>query len=108
VDFVGCFSNVVSKIEILILHQSTQVLYSKSLAIVSDPNGIRTRVTEMNLIPNSLHVLQEYLLAAAVIEFCGPAIDVARDSLSGFKGTVILQTIRDAGRPGRVRRMARR
>ena len=47
VDFSGCFSNIVSKIERLILNQSTQVLYSKSLATVIDPNGIRTRVTAM-------------------------------------------------------------
>jgi hypothetical protein len=36
-------------------------------------------------------------LAAAVIEFCGPAVGVAGDSLSGFKSAVIFQKIRDAG-----------
>jgi hypothetical protein len=39
------------------------------------------------------------LLTAAVIKFCGPAVSVAGDSLSGFKGAVIFQEIRDAGRP---------
>ena len=50
-------------------------------------------------IPNPLHVLEQNLLAAAVIEFRGPAVGVAGDSLSGFKGAVIFQKIRDAGRP---------
>jgi hypothetical protein len=49
-------------------------------------------------IPNPLHVLQKDLLAAAVIEFRGPAVGVAGDSLSGFKGAVIFQKIRDACR----------
>ena len=48
---------------------------------------------------NPLHVLEEDLLAAAVIKFRGPAVGVAGDSLSGFQGTVIFQKIRDAGRP---------
>jgi hypothetical protein len=40
-------------------------------------------------IPNSLHVLEQHLLAAPVIEFCGPAVDVAGDSLGGFQGAII-------------------
>ena len=48
---------------------------------------------------NPLHVLEEDLLAAAVIKFRGPAVGVAGDSLSRFKSTVILQEIRDAGCP---------
>jgi hypothetical protein len=36
------------------------------------------------LVPNPLHVLEQNLLAAAVVEFCGPAVGVAGDSLSGF------------------------
>jgi hypothetical protein len=51
------------------------------------------------LISNPLHIFEQDLLAAAVIEFRGPAIGVASDSLSGFKGAVIFQKIRDAGRP---------
>jgi hypothetical protein len=47
---------------------------------------------------NPLHVLEKHLLAAAVIKLCGPAVGVAGDSLSGFKGAVIFQKIRDAGR----------
>jgi hypothetical protein len=50
------------------------------------------------LIPNPLHVFEQNLLTA-VIEFCGSAVGVASDSLSGFKGAVIFQKIRDAGRP---------
>jgi hypothetical protein len=49
-------------------------------------------------IVNPLHVLQKDLLAAAVIEFRGPAVSMAGDSLSGLKGAVIFQKIRDAGR----------
>ena len=60
----------------------------------------RTRHLERNAeLGISLHVLEENLLAAAVIEFRGPAVGVAGDSLSGFKGAVIFQKIRDAGRP---------
>jgi hypothetical protein len=47
----------------------------------------------------SLHILEQYLLSAAVIKLCGSAIGVASDSLSGFKGAFIFQKIRDAGRP---------
>ena len=48
---------------------------------------------------NPLHVLEQNLLAAAVIEFRGPAVGVAGDPLSGFQGAVIFQKIRDTGRP---------
>jgi len=37
-------------------------------------------------------------LAAAVVEFCGPAIGVAGDALSGFQGAVIFHEIPDSGR----------
>jgi hypothetical protein len=50
------------------------------------------------LMPNPLHVLEQNFLASAVIEFRRSAVSVAGDSLSGFKGTVIFQKIRDAGR----------
>ena len=43
-------------------------------------------------------------MVAAVIEFRRPAIRVAGDALSGFKGAVIFQKICDAGGPKRVRR----
>ena len=43
-----------------------------------------------------------------VIEFCGPAVGVAGDSLSGFKSAVIFQKIRDAGRPEGGRRIVSR
>ena len=49
-------------------------------------------------IPNPLHVLEQNLLTAAVIEFRGPAAGMAGDPLSGFKGAVIFQKIREAGR----------
>jgi hypothetical protein len=51
-----------------------------------------------NLVPNPLHIFEENLLTAAVIKFGGSAVCVAGDSLSGFKGAVIFQKIRDAGR----------
>ena len=38
---------------------------------------------------NSFHILQKHLLAAAVVEFGGPAVGMAGYSLSGFKGAVI-------------------
>jgi hypothetical protein len=38
-------------------------------------------------------------LAAAVVKLGGPAVGVAGDSLSGLKGAVIFQKIRDASRP---------
>ena len=44
---------------------------------------------ERSLVVNPLHVLDQYLLAAAVIEFRGPAVRVTGDSLSGFQGTVV-------------------
>ena len=53
----------------------------------------------MHSVPNPLHVLQQNLLAAAVIEFRGSAVGVARNPLRGFKGAVIFEKIRDAGRP---------
>jgi hypothetical protein len=47
-------------------------------------------------IPNPLHILEQNSLTAAVIEFRGPAVGVAGDALSGFKGPVIFQKIRNA------------
>jgi len=47
----------------------------------------------------SLHIFEQNLLSAAVIEFRGPAVGMAGDPLRGFKGAVIFQKIRDAGRP---------
>ena len=48
-------------------------------------------------IANPLHVLEQNLLATAVIEFRGSAVGVAGDSLSGFKGAVIFKKIGDTG-----------
>jgi len=59
-------------------------------------------------ISNTLHVFEQNLLAAAVIEFCGPTIGVASDSLCGLKSAVVLEKIRDAGRPEGVRRIVSR
>jgi hypothetical protein len=39
-------------------------------------------------------------------QFGRPAVGVSSDSLSGFKGAIIFEKIRDAGGPGRVQRMA--
>jgi hypothetical protein len=50
------------------------------------------------LITNPLHVLEQSLLTAAVIELRCAAVGMAGDSLSGFQGAVIFQKIRDAGR----------
>ena len=47
----------------------------------------------------SFPYLRGNLLTAAVIKLGGPAVGMAGDSLSGFKGVVIFQKIRDAGRP---------
>ena len=45
----------------------------------------------------SLHVFEENFLSAAVLEFRGPAVGVAGNSLGGFKSAVIFQKICDAG-----------
>jgi hypothetical protein len=50
-------------------------------------------------VPNPFHIFEQNLLTAAVIEFRSPAVGMAGDSLSGFKGAIIFQKIRDAGRP---------
>jgi hypothetical protein len=43
------------------------------------------------LVPNSLHVLEENLLTAAIIQLCRPAVGVAGNTLSGFKSAVTFQ-----------------
>jgi hypothetical protein len=68
----------------------------KKIAVSGSPH---CRLQIPQLISNPRHVLQKNFLTAPVIEFCGPAVGVAGDSLSGFKGAVIFQKIRDAGRP---------
>jgi hypothetical protein len=50
------------------------------------------------LIPNPLHVFEENLLAAAVIEFRCPAVGVTGDPLSGFKGALIFQKMMPVAR----------
>jgi hypothetical protein len=67
----------------------------KKIAVSGSPH---CRLQIPQLIPDPLHILQEHLLAAAVIQFRGPAVGVAGDSLSGLKSAVIFQKIRDAGR----------
>src|SRR5271157_4017628 len=65
----------------------------------------RTRHLERNAeLGISFHVLEQNLLPAPVIEFRGPAVGVAGDSLSSFKSSVI----RDTCRSERVRRIVRR
>jgi hypothetical protein len=54
---------------------------------------------QLDSVSNPLHILEQNLLTAAIIEFRSSAVGVAGDSLSGFKGAVIFQKIRDAGRP---------
>jgi hypothetical protein len=53
----------------------------------------------IGLVSNPLHIFEQNLLTAAVVEFRSAAVGVAGDSLSGFKSAVIFQKIRDAGRP---------
>ncbi len=67
----------------------------KKIAVSGSPH---CRLQIPQLIPDPLHILQEHLLAAAIVEFRGPAVGVAGDPLGGFKGAVIFQKIRDAGR----------
>ena len=60
----------------------------------------RTRHLERNAeLGISLHVFEQDFLAAAVIEFGGPAVGVASNSLGGFKSAIIFQKVRDAARP---------
>jgi probable HAF family extracellular repeat protein len=63
--------------------------------------------SSQSLVPNPFHVLQEHLLAPAIIQFRCPAVGVACNPLGGFKGPVVLQKIRDACRPKGVRRIVR-
>ena len=56
-------------------------------------------------VPNPLHILEQNLLAAAVIEFGGSAVGVPGNALGRLQRPVIFQKIRDAGRPERVRRI---
>jgi hypothetical protein len=65
-------------------------------------------VFRLRSIPNPFHVLDQNLLPAPVVEFRSPAVAVAGDALSGFKGAVIVQKLRDAGAPERVRRIVSR
>ena len=55
------------------------------------------------LIPNPLHILEQNLLAAAVVDVRDSAVGVAGNALSGFKGALIFQKILDTGRPKQVR-----
>jgi hypothetical protein len=50
----------------------------------------------MTLIPNSLHILEQNLLSAAVIEFRRATVGAAGDPLGYFQRSSVLQKIRDA------------
>jgi hypothetical protein len=68
----------------------------------------RTRHLERNAeVGISFHVFEENLLAAAVIEFGGPAVGVPCDALRYFERAVIFQKIGDTGGSKRVRRIVR-
>jgi hypothetical protein len=74
--------------------------FGLSAELKSDiPRMAKNVFSGLSSIPNPLHVLEQNLLSAPVIEFRGPAVGMAGDPLSGFKGAVIFQKIRDAGRP---------
>jgi hypothetical protein len=64
-------------------------------------------VRSLRSVSNPFHVFEENLLTAAVIKLCRPAVGVASNPLSGFKSAVVLEKIRDAGRPEGVRRIVR-
>jgi hypothetical protein len=51
----------------------------------------------LSLIPNPLHIFEQHLLSPSTVQFGGPTVGVAGDSLGGFKRAVIFQKIRDAG-----------
>jgi hypothetical protein len=53
----------------------------------------------LSLIPNPLHIFEQHLLSPSIVQFGGPTVGVAGDSLGGFKRAVIFQKIRDTGRP---------
>jgi hypothetical protein len=83
---------------IIVLSRIAVPKFNHLLGMLS--NGyFRNEETIRSSISNPLHVFEQNLLTAAVIEFRGPAVGVTRDSLSGFQGDVIFQKIRDAGRP---------
>jgi hypothetical protein len=52
-------------------------------------------------------VFEQHLLSAAIIKLCRSAVGMVSDPLSGFKGAVILQKIRDAGFFAQISRMER-
>jgi hypothetical protein len=53
-------------------------------------------------VSNPLHVFEQNVLTAAIVELRCPAVGVTSNSLSGFKGPVIFQKIRDASSPERM------
>ena len=67
-----------------------------------------TSLRSSTSVPNPLHVFEQNLLPAAVIQFPGSAIGVAGDPLGRFKGAVVFQKIRNAGRSKRVGRIVSR
>jgi hypothetical protein len=60
-----------------------------SLAAVLNPP--EKEETHASLIPNPFHIFEQDFLAAAVIQFRGPAVCVTGYSLIGFQGAVVFQ-----------------
>jgi hypothetical protein len=56
------------------------------------------------LISDPFHVLDQNLLAAAIVELRCPAVSVAGDSLRHFQRSSVLQKVRDPCRPKRMGR----
>ena len=52
---------------------------------------ITNQLIKRTSVPNALHVLEQYLLPATIIEFGSTAISVPDDSLDGLQGPVIFQ-----------------
>jgi hypothetical protein len=53
--------------------------------------------SQVRLVSNPLHVLEQNLLSTTIIKLCGPAIGVASNPLSRLESAVILEKIRDTG-----------
>ena len=52
-------------------------------------------IVESNLVPNPLHVFQEYLLPAPIVKLSGTAVRMSSDPLSDLKISVILEKARE-------------
>ena len=56
------------------------------MAIPLDDMSLHSFKMRMHLMSNSLHIFEQNLQVSTVIEFGGPAVGVAGDSLSCFQG----------------------